>query len=94
MCILILPGGGVMAEEFKAGCQRPKPKAIKPEAVPETTTTNEPVREEQRMIKVGAPAPDFELPAYHEGVFKTFTLSEFKGKWVVLCFYPGDFTFV
>ena len=46
------------------------------------------------MIKVGAPAPDFELPAYHEGVFKTFTLSEFKGKWVVLCFYPGDFTFV
>ena len=32
-----------MAEEFKAGCQRPKPKAIKPEAVPETTTTNEPV---------------------------------------------------
>ena len=47
MCILILPGGGVMAEEFKAGCQRPKPKAIKLEAVYETTTTNEKLRADQ-----------------------------------------------
>lgn len=46
------------------------------------------------MVKVGAPAPDFELAGYHEGVFKNFRLSELKGKWVMLCFYPGDFTFV
>jgi peroxiredoxin (alkyl hydroperoxide reductase subunit C) len=46
------------------------------------------------MIKVGAPAPNFELPAYHKGEFKSYSLSDFKGKWVVLCFYPGDFTFV
>lgn len=46
------------------------------------------------MIKVGRPAPNFELAGYHEGEFKQFQLSEFKGKWVLLCFYPGDFTFV
>ncbi len=48
----------------------------------------------QGMIKVGKPAPDFEVPAYHKGEFKTVKLSEYKGKWVLLCFYPGDFTFV
>lgn len=46
------------------------------------------------MIKVGRLAPDFQLAGYHEGEFKQFKLSEFKGKWVLLCFYPGDFTFV
>jgi peroxiredoxin (alkyl hydroperoxide reductase subunit C) len=46
------------------------------------------------MAKVGKPAPDFEASAYIDGGFRNVTLSEFKGKWVVLCFYPGDFTFV
>ena len=46
------------------------------------------------MAKVGKQAPDFEASAYVDGAFKNITLSEFKGKWVVLCFYPGDFTFV
>lgn len=46
------------------------------------------------MIKVGKAAPDFELAGYHNGEFKQFQLSEFKDKWVLLCFYPGDFTFV
>ncbi len=44
--------------------------------------------------KVGKPAPDFEASALVEGGFKNVKLSDFKGKWVVLCFYPGDFTFV
>ena len=43
---------------------------------------------------VGNPAPDFEASAYFEGGFKNYTLSDFKGKWILLCFYPGDFTFV
>jgi hypothetical protein len=52
-------------------------------------------REEQKMIaKVGKPAPDFEAAAYVNGGFKNIKLSDYKGKWVVLCFYPGDFTFV
>jgi hypothetical protein len=52
-------------------------------------------KEEHHMIaKVGKPAPDFEAAAYIEGGFKNIKLSDYKGKWVVLCFYPGDFTFV
>ncbi len=49
---------------------------------------------EHRMARVGSPAPDFELPAYADGSFKIIKLSDYKGQWVVLCFYPGDFTFV
>ena len=53
---------------------------------------------EKEILKVtaraGKPAPDFEATAYHEGGFKTVKLSDYKGQWVVLCFYPGDFTFV
>lgn len=48
----------------------------------------------QMTARVGKPAPDFEASAYVDGGFRNMTLSEFKGKWVVLCFYPGDFTFV
>ena len=46
------------------------------------------------MLKVGQKAPDFSAPAYHQGKFINAKLSDFLGKWVVLCFYPGDFTFV
>jgi peroxiredoxin (alkyl hydroperoxide reductase subunit C) len=44
--------------------------------------------------QVGKPAPDFEAGAYVDGGFKNIKLSDYKGKWTVLCFYPGDFTFV
>jgi peroxiredoxin (alkyl hydroperoxide reductase subunit C) len=44
--------------------------------------------------KVGKPAPDFEVNAFVNGGFENITLSKYKGQWVVLCFYPGDFTFV
>lgn len=42
-----------------------------------------------KMPKVGEPAPDFKLLA-EDG--KTYTLKQLKGSWVVLAFYPGDFT--
>jgi len=51
-------------------------------------------KEERAMIQVGKPAPDFVAPAYHKGAFTSVKLSDQLGKWVVLCFYPGDFTFV
>jgi AhpC/TSA family len=52
-------------------------------------------REEPRMVaRVGKPAPDFEATAFYGGGFTTVRLSDYKGQWVVLCFYPGDFTFV
>ena len=45
--------------------------------------------------RVGKEAPDFKAPAYvaSEG-FKDVQLSDYRGQWVVVCFYPGDFTFV
>ena len=45
-------------------------------------------------VTVAMKAPDFTAPAYHKGKFTTVKLSDHIGKWVVLCFYPGDFTFV
>jgi peroxiredoxin (alkyl hydroperoxide reductase subunit C) len=44
--------------------------------------------------EVGKKAPDFEASAFVDGGFKNVRLSDYRGKWVVLCFYPGDFTFV
>ena len=46
------------------------------------------------MLKVGEKAPDFELQAYHQETFKQIKLADYAGKWVILYFYPADFTFV
>lgn len=46
------------------------------------------------MLKIGQPAPDFKAQAYVSGDFKDVSLKDYKGKWVVLFFYPLDFTFV
>ncbi len=43
---------------------------------------------------IGKPAPDFTAEAYADGEIKNISLSDYKGKWVVLFFYPLDFTFV
>ncbi len=43
---------------------------------------------------IGKPAPAFSLDAVHNGAFKTVTLEDYKKKWLVLFFYPLDFTFV
>ncbi|XP_034043521.1 peroxiredoxin-2 [Thalassophryne amazonica] len=44
--------------------------------------------------QIGQPAPDFKATAVVDGAFKDILLSNFKGKYVVLFFYPLDFTFV
>ena len=50
---------------------------------------------ETTMAKVGRQAPDFEASSYVPGIgFKNIKLSDYLGKWVVLLFYPGDFTFI
>lgn len=46
------------------------------------------------MVRPGLPAPEFKGQAYVNGDVKPISLSDFKGKWVVLHFYPLDFTFV
>jgi peroxiredoxin (alkyl hydroperoxide reductase subunit C) len=43
---------------------------------------------------VGQKAPPFKLDAFVKGEFKQVSLEEYKGKWLVLFFYPLDFTFV
>src|SRR5262245_40711970 len=43
---------------------------------------------------VSAPAPDFTADAYVNGEFQRVSLADYKGKKVVLFFYPLDFTFV
>lgn len=44
--------------------------------------------------EINAPSPLFEAKAFHQGQTKTVTLSSYRGKWVVLAFYPADFTFI
>lgn len=46
------------------------------------------------MVKVNQKAPDFCAQAYHQGKFVDVSLSDYRGKWVILFFYPLDFTFV
>jgi peroxiredoxin (alkyl hydroperoxide reductase subunit C) len=43
---------------------------------------------------VGKPAPDFTAKAFHKGKEVAIKLSDYRGKWVMLCFYPADFTCV
>lgn len=47
------------------------------------------------MVQVGKPAPDFRMQGVNDaGEFKEYALQQFKGQWVVLFFYPLDFTFI
>lgn len=48
------------------------------------------------LAKVGKPAPDFNMPSTKniETLGENVKLSDYKGKWLVLLFYPLDFTFV
>jgi len=43
---------------------------------------------------VGNTAPNFTAKGLINGTIKDFSLSDYKGKWVVLLFYSGDFSFV
>ncbi|OHW63259.1 selenocysteine-containing peroxiredoxin PrxU [Andreesenia angusta] len=81
-----------MPEEIKAGCTRPELKNKVAEKAAKAVV--ETVKEEQQMLKVGRPAPNFSAPAYYKGKFVNVNLEDYSGKWVLLCFYPGDFTFV
>lgn len=79
-------------EELKVGCAKPIKAAIEGENLEKVT--EEKGKEEKAMIMVGRKAPDFVAPAYYKGKFVQVKLSDYAGKWVLLCFYPGDFTFV
>ena len=81
--------------EIAVGCARPTGGVVgDPPPKKENAQPEQPPKKEATMIKVGQKAPDFTAPAYHKGKFVNVKLSDYLGKWVVLCFYPGDFTFV
>lgn len=46
------------------------------------------------MVKVGEKVPDIDFQAYQNEEIKKFKFSDFQGRWLVLLFYPADFTFV
>ncbi|PIN99710.1 peroxiredoxin [archaeon CG10_big_fil_rev_8_21_14_0_10_43_11] len=46
------------------------------------------------MAFIGEKAPNFQTKAYHNDQIKTIKLSDYHGKWIILFFYPADFTFV
>jgi peroxiredoxin (alkyl hydroperoxide reductase subunit C) len=87
-----------MSEEQGAGCVRPTAASATDVKAEETPTQEESItisKKEQTMVQVGQKAPDFTAPGFHNGAFVNgVKLSDYLGKWVVLCFYPGDFTFV
>ncbi len=85
-----------MGDKPKVGCARPTGGLVGKPDEEQTQPASMPqeAKEGRKMIQVGKPAPDFVAPAYHKGEFTSVKLSDCLGKWVVLCFYPGDFTFV
>jgi len=84
-----------MAEE-PVGCAKPTGTVIGQAREAKKTGQAEAGEGEVAMVtaKVGSKAPDFQAPAYHRGKFINVKLSDYAGKWVLVCFYPGDFTFV
>lgn len=82
-----------MSEDTKVGCARPTGGPVGEEPQEEQQKTAS-VKEERTMVMVGQKAPDFSAPGYQQGKFINVKLSDYLGKWVILCFYPGDFTFV
>ena len=83
-----------MPEELKIGCARPTGGPVGDNSKTKPKEKQVETKKEEIMIRVGQKAPDFTAPAYQKGKFINVKLSDYLGKWVVLCFYPGDFTFV
>ena len=81
--------------EVPKGCARVTGKVAG--GAPDELKTSEQIletKETKMAVQVGQKAPEFEAPAYFKGEFTSVKLSDFAGKWVLVCFYPGDFTFV
>jgi len=83
-----------MAKE-KDGCVQAAAGPIDQGAAGESGVPVSPAPLVPVVARVGGEAPDFEASGYVPGTgFKNIKLSDYRGKWVLLCFYPGDFTFV
>ena len=84
-----------MADDEKVeGCVASAAGPIDPQAEEEPEQARQTRKEPKMNVTVGKEAPDFEASAFVNGSFKNIKLSDYRDKWVFLCFYPGDFTFV
>lgn len=85
-----------MSEEAVSCVQTARGPIVSPEPPSPSPGESQALDKEMNMAvaHVGGKAPDFEASAFVDGGFKNIKLSDYQGKWTVLCFYPGDFTFV
>lgn len=82
-------------QETPAGCNRPPGASVEQTEEPkEKQIIKNEEKQIMSMARVGRKAPDFEVAAYQNGAFKNVKLADYAGKWLLICFYPGDFTFV
>ncbi len=51
-------------------------------------------KEDSLFARIGQEIPDIEVDAYHKEEIEKIKLSTYRGKWLILFFYPADFTFV
>lgn len=49
---------------------------------------------QERLPIIGQELPDLSMEVFHDNNIKPVKLSDYKGKWLILFFYPADFTFV
>jgi len=83
-----------MEKKEPVGCARPSGGPVGERPQQNQAENTKGVEKEEKMALINQKAPDFTAPAYHRGEFVDVKLSDYLGKWVILCFYPGDFTFV
>lgn len=83
--------------DLKDGCVKPAGGPVLPVGESAAHDATGSILQEVKKVlaRVGKEAIDFEASAFIAGEgFKPVKLSDYKGKWIILCFYPGDFTFV
>jgi peroxiredoxin (alkyl hydroperoxide reductase subunit C) len=87
----------VQMSQLKDGCVTPAKGPILPAGAGDepVMTAQSPREVKQMRVEVGKEAIDFEASAFiRDYGFKPVRLSDYRGKWIIICFYPGDFTFV
>jgi len=48
----------------------------------------------QQIARINQEAPDFRLPGAYHGEVHQYSLTQYRGAWLVLFFYPADFSFI